>query len=68
MTLTEILNTPRKIKYVNNTHFDLSMFEKEIDFAIFNNSTDLPEEVSDLIKLTYVRISDTEQRAIISWV
>jgi hypothetical protein len=67
MTLTEILAIPHRIKYINNIGADLSMFDKALDCAIFNHTTELPEEMQDLFVLSYVKISSTEQRCIINW-
>ena len=64
MTLDQILATPRRIKFVNNTGHNLDMFSKEIDAAIFADSTELPEEIADLIRIEYVQLGD-ERRAII---
>lgn len=67
MTHDQIMATERKIAYVNNTGSDMSMFEDEIMAAIHADSTELPEEISDLLTLSYVRISDIENRAILNW-
>lgn len=64
MTLDQILATPRKILYVNNSGCDLAMFENEIRAAIYADSTELPEEIADLIRIEYVKFGD-ESRAII---
>lgn len=66
MTLDKILATDRKILFVNNTVSDVSMFENEIRKAIYADSTELPEEIADLLTLTYVRFGD-ENRAILNW-
>lgn len=67
MQLNDILATDRKILFVNNTGHDVSMFENEIRAAIYADSTELPEEIADLLVLSYARISDTENRAILNW-
>ena len=58
MTLTQILATARKIKYVNNSGMDLRMFDDQLDTMIFANSTTPPEDLADLIRVEYAQIGD----------
>lgn len=65
MTLEQILATPRKIAYVDNTG-EARMFDEQIRAAVYADSTELPSAIADIFKLTYVQIGD-ERRAIINW-
>lgn len=66
MTHAEIMTTDRKIAYVDNTG-EARMFHKEILAAVHTDSTELPEEIADLMTLSFVQISANERRAIVNW-
>jgi hypothetical protein len=64
MTLAEILATPRKIAYVNNTGMDLRMWHDQIMAAVEADSTTPPDDLVDLVTIRYVHLG-TERRAIL---
>lgn len=65
MTLTEILATPRRIAYVDNTGMDLRMWHDQLMAVIEADSTTPPDDLVDLVTITYVELG-TERRAIIA--
>lgn len=64
MTLTEILATPRKIAYVDNTGMDLRMWHDQLMAVIEADSTTPPDDLVGLVTIRYVELG-TERRAII---
>ena len=69
MKHVEIMATERKIAYVDNTAVISSdpMFHKLVMVAVHADTTELPEELADLVVLSYVRIDATENRAVLNW-
>lgn len=70
MTHNEIMATERKIAYVDNTMGMVSadpMLHAAVMAAVHADTTELPEELADLVVLSYVQIDATERRAILNF-
>lgn len=70
VTHDEIMSTERKIAYVDNTGGAIAsdpMMHKLVMAAVHADTTDLPEEIADLVVLTYAQVGATERRAILNW-
>lgn len=70
MTHEEIMATKRKIAYVDNTMGVVCsdpMLHAAVMAAVLADTTELPEELADLLVLTYVQIDATERRAILNF-
>lgn len=70
MNHEQIMATERKIAYVDNTGGSVSadpILHSLVLAAVHADTTELPDDIADLFTLSYVRISDIENRAILNW-